>query len=596
MRLQITKSKNAECFYVVQSVRVNGKNSNRVVERLGNLEEVKLKADGSDPYAWAKNYAASLTLQESDQTRKIQIELSQSEQIPSGEQRLFNGGYLFLQELYYRLGLNVIAKALARKHKFEYNLNAILSRLAYCRIIAPLSKLGTFEFSQELLEPPDFDLHHMYRALDIIAEENDYIQERLYKNSMRVCQRNTNVLYYDCTNFFFEIEEEKGCRKYGHSKENRPLPIVEMGLFMDGSGIPLAFSIWDGNKNEQSTMRPLEEKILHDFGLSSFTVCTDAGLSSATNRFFNSHGKRNYLTAVSLKTMSEERGSKFMTPTGWKLPGNKTTYDINEIEKNPELRKKYYNSIFYKEEWFIDTVDCEDDLLGKKVKRDLHQRLVVTFSLKYKDYLSAVRGRQIERAQKMVKNGGSRLKKNSQNDCKRFVGSVSTTSDGEIAEKTQYYLDESSIQREAKFDGYYGMYTNLSNQAFPIEEILRIAHGRWEIEECFRIMKSEFDARPVYLQKDNRIKAHFTTCFIALLILRLLEQKLDYKYTYGQIIDCLRTMNFCKIQEKGIIPTYKRTKLTDSLHAAFNFHTDYEIISPLQMKKIFAQTKNPSIL
>ena len=393
MRLQITRSANAECFFIVKSIRKNGRNTNQVVERLGNLAQVRERAGNQDPYEWAKEYAAQLTLEEQNQSRQVIHRFSQSELIPKDEELCFNGGYLFLQKIYSELKIKDICKAIGRRRDYEYDLNSIFSRLVYCRIINPLSKAGTYEFSQTLLEAPKFDLHQIYRALDVIAEESDYIQERLYLNSKTVVERNTDVLYYDCTNYFFEIEQEKGSRKYGACKESRPLPIVEMGLLMDGNGIPLAFCIHDGNVNEQTTLKPLEEKILADFDLSKFVICTDAGLSSGNNKFFNSRKDRNFITATSVKKLPSERRERLLHPSGWKMVDAKDRkeYNLDEIDADENSRTAFYGRTFYKEEWFIDSVDVYDDVLQKTVKRDLSQRLIITFSFKYKDYLKAIR-------------------------------------------------------------------------------------------------------------------------------------------------------------------------------------------------------------
>ncbi len=593
MRLHVSKSANAECFYIVESIRKDGKNTSRVVERLGNLEEVRIRAGGADPYEWAREYARRLTQEELEQSRQIIHRFSQSELIPKGEAQRFNGGYLFLQKIYSELKLKDICKAIGRRRDYEYDLNGILSRLVYCRVINPLSKMATYEYSQRLLEPPNFDLHQIYRALDVIAEESDYIQERLYINSKSVAARNTDVLYYDCTNYFFEIEQEKGSRKYGACKENRPLPIVEMGLLMDGSGIPLAFCIHDGNTNEQTTLKPLEEKILQDFGLAGFIVCTDSGLSSGNNKFFNSRNDRNFITSTSVKKLPEERRERLLQASGWRLMDARDgkQYNLDEIDADEEARRAFYSRIFYKEEWFIDKVDVYDDVLGKTVKRDLPQRLIITFSFKYKDYLQAIRDRRIERARKLIEQGPNAIKRKGKNDVREFIREVSYTEAGEVAELHAYDLNDAAISEASRFDGFYAVYTSLDAKKYPASKINEINHGRWEIEECFRIMKSEFQARPVYLQKDNRIKAHFMTCFIALLILRILERKVGYKYTYPELIDCLSDMDFTKLKDSGFIPSYTRTDLTDALHEAFGFRTDYEILSPMAMKKIFALTK-----
>ena len=598
MRLQITRSANAECFYVIRSVRKNGKNTNEVVEKLGNLNEVKLKAGGIDPYEWAKAYAERLTREEKEQTRTVRIPLNQAVRIPINEIQRFNGGYLFLQKICSDLKLKDICKAIERKHQFKYNLHSILSRLIYCRIIKPTSKLGTYEYSQHLLEPVSFDLHQIYRALSVIAEESDYIQEKLYQNSKSVVNRNTEILYYDCTNYFFEIEREEGLKQYGASKENRPLPIVEMGLFIDGNGIPLAFCIHEGSRNEQTTLKPLEEKILADFGLSRFIVCTDAGLSSANNKFFNSRMNRHFITATSVKKLPKDRRERLMDSSGWKLVGEdeKRMYNLDEIDADEKARAHYYNMTFYKEEWFIDTVEFFDDDLKKNVKRDLQQRLIITFSFKYKDYLEAIRDRRIERAKKLIEQGDKAVNRKGKNDVREYIREVSYTGSGEVAEKKAFGLDESAIAEAAGYDGFYAVYTDLDAKLYPVTRVNSLNHGRWEIEESFRIMKSEFCARPVYLKRDDRIKAHFMTCFIALLVLRILEHKIDHEFTYPDIIDCLSEMDFTKIKDTGYIPSYTRTNLTDKLHDTFGFRTDYEIITPEGMKKIFAKTKKASIL
>lgn len=596
MRINITKSANAECFYVVKSYRIKGKNSTKVVEKLGNLDQVKKRANGMDPYVWAKEYAAKLTREEEEASRQVMVPFSQSKLIASGETQKFNGGYLFLQKIYSELGLKEICKAIDRKNKYDYRLDSILSRLVYCRIINPASKLGTYEFSHNLIEPPEFELHQIYRALDTIAEEKDYILEKLYKNSTSVVSRNTDVLYYDCTNYFFEIEEEKGLRKYGHCKEGRPLPIVEMGLLMDGDGIPLSFCISDGNTNEQTTLKPLEEKILSDFELSRFIVCTDSGLSSGGNKFLNSTHGRNFITSSSLKNMDTARADKLMEPEGWFLIGDvkKEKHNIAVIEMDEKLYAEHYDSTFYKEEWFIDKVDVFDEDAQKKVKRYLEQRLIVTFSFKYKRYQEELRARRIERAKAAVVKGKSGVHQKRQNDYHNYILEVHSTKEGNVAEEVAFGIDDEAIAADAKYDGYYAVYTSLDQNKYPVEKINSINHNRWEIEECFRIMKSEFRARPIYLQKDNRIKAHFMTCFIALLLLRILEKKLklnNTEFTYPEIIDCLSDMDFVKLGQEGYIPAYTRSSLTDALHNVSGFRTDYEITSIASMKKIITSTK-----
>ena len=307
MRLKVSKSKNAASLYVIKSV-YNSKtqsNSSKIVEKLGTEAELRKKLDGKDPYEWAKEYIEELNKKEKEQTRDVIVKYSQSKRIEKGMQRSFNGGYLFLQQLYHQLGLHKICNVISDKYKFTYNLDSILSRLIYGRILFPSSKLNTLQESKSLLEQPDFELQHVYRALEVIAKETDFIQSELYENSLSVSKRNDRVLYYDCTNYFFEIEQEDGLKQYGFGKDHKPNPIVGMGLFMDGDGIPLAFSIHSGNTNEQTTLKPLEGKILKDFELSKFIVCTDAGLSSTENRIFNDKNERAFITTQSVKKLKK---------------------------------------------------------------------------------------------------------------------------------------------------------------------------------------------------------------------------------------------------------------------------------------------------
>lgn len=574
MRLNIVESKNAKQYYVIKSVRINGKNTSKIIKKLGTHEEVLLKANGEDPVVWAKKYIETLNQKEKEEQREIIIKRRQSKLLEKNKQAFFNGGYLFLQYLYHRLGMHNICRDISKKHKFTYNLDSILSRLIYGRIIHPSSKLNTFKQSQSLLEQPDFELQHVYRALEVIAKESDFIQAELYKNSLGFSKRNDRILYYDCTNYFFEIEQEDGLKQYGPSKEHRPNPIVEMGLFMDGDGIPLAFSIHSGNTNEQQTLQPLEQQIINDFSLSKFIVCTDAGLSSNDNRKFNDAKNRAFITTQSVKKLKKHLKEWTLSTDGWHLEGCSNTFDIAEIERDDALYEKYKNVSFFKERWIKEN--------------GLEQKLIVTFSFKYRNYQRTIRNKQIERATKLIETKPSSIKKHNQNDYKRFVSKTSITNDGEVAENEVYSLDTETIAKEEMFDGFYAVCTNLDDDAAAIT---RINHRRWEIEECFRIMKSDFKARPVYLSRDDRIKAHFTTCFLSLVIYRYLEKQLAERYTSSEIIETLKNMNFYSVEAEGFIPTYTRTDLTDALHDAFGFRTDYQIVTTKQMKKIFKETK-----
>jgi transposase len=579
MRLQISKSKNAASLYVIRTIYANRKERTQIVEKLGTIAELEEKLNGQDPVEWAKKYIEVLNKREKEEKREVLVKYSPSKLITKAEQLSFNGGYLFLQKIYHDLGLHKISKDISSKCKFDFDLDSILSRLIYGRVIYPSSKLATNELSKKFIEQPNFDLHQIYRALEVLAKETDYIQSSLYENSLKVSKRNTGVLFYDCTNYFFEIEQEEGDKQYGPSKEHRPNPIIQMGLFMDGDGIPLAFSINRGNMNEQLTLKPLEKKIISDFELSKFIVCTDAGLASEDNRKFNDKDGRAFITTQSIKKLKEHLKKWALATDGWKLPGSEKTYDISSLDEmidkaTPDERAKIQAKVFYKERWIKEN--------------DFEQRLIVTYSIKYRDYQCKIRNSQIQRAQNVIENNPTKIKKCNANDYKRFINKTSGTPEGEIADKEIYSIDQAIIQKEEAFDGFYGVCTNLEDD---VAEIIKINHRRWEIEECFRIMKSEFKARPVYLKKDDRIEAHFITCFISLIIYRLLEKRLNDNFTCHEIISGLRDMDFFEIKGEGYVPTYTRTDFTDAMHDAFGFRTDYQIVTTSRMKKIFKDTK-----
>ena len=564
MRIKISKSKNSVHYSIIQDVTRNGKRTTKIYENIGNLNSLKQRAGDEDPLSWLKNYVSTLN----NKPTPIIIKKYENKIIEMNKQNLFNIGYLFLHSIYYSLKLNKICSYITNQYQFKYDLNSILSNLIYARIIFPSSKLKTLELSKKFFEQPNFEYNHILRALEIISKESDYIQSQLYNNSKKIIKRNNKVLFYDCTNFFFEIDQEDDLRRYGKSKENRPSPIVQMGLFMDGNGIPLTFNITSGNTNEQTTLKPLEEKIIEDFNLAEIVVCTDAGLASTANRKFNNTNLRKFITTQSIKKLKDYLKQEALDLTkGWKLPGSDKTYDISKLRTDENLKEKYKDKIFYKERWINED--------------NLEQRLIVTYSVKYQEYQTHIRNNQIERAKKIIEQNPKKIGKAKQNDPKRFIQITNTTSNGEIAEETHYNINQDIIDEEAKYDGLYAVCTNLEDD---VEEIIKVNHRRWEIEESFRIMKSEFEARPVYLSREDRIKAHFMTCFLALLIFRILEKKLDEKYTVNEIIETIKNMNLLK-EEEGFIPVYTRTNITDLLHEKFGFRTYMKNLALEQIMK-----------
>ena len=580
MYVAINGSGNSKALYIMASYRKNnGKTSSRVVRKLGRFNELLSKFDNDEEklMKWARSEAKKDTELHVSPEFKISIPFSNTKRIDKNEEVLFNSGYLFLQSLCSQLHIDNICRNMKSRHNFEYPIRSIFLDLIYSRILHPSSKKSSFDFAHTLLEQPKYDIHHVYRALSVLAQESDYIQSEIYRNSNFIHSRNTKILYYDCTNYYFEIEDGDSLRKYGKSKEHRPNPIVTMGLFMDSDGIPLAFDIYPGNQNEQKTLKPLEQKIIRDFDCSEFIYCSDAGLGSQNNKLFNDIQGRSYIITQSLKKLKKEDREIALNPTQFKRLGSHEWVDISTLdEDDPDI----YHSIYYKE------VPIES--------KKLSETLIVTYSPKYRAYQEKIRQKQIDRALKAI-NSKEKVKqeRRNPNDPFRLVKKTFITTNGEVAEQKIYELNQELIEQEMMYDGFYAITTDMEGS---VEQIIKINQHRWQIEECFRIMKTEFEARPVYLQREDRIKAHFLICFLALLVYRLLEQKLEKRYTAEQIISTLRGMYVTRLKkEYGYIPSYKRTDLTDKLHELFDFETDREIISKSTMRNIIKKTKEKTI-
>ena len=572
MRVTTSKSKNAESFYISKGyVNDKGVSTSVIIRKLGTLKDL-LPEHGptrDDVMVWAKEQARIETLKYKREKEEKQIKLTFHADRPLDydKQVFYRGGYLFLQSIYCQLQINKICRKLKQKHKFKYDINAILSDMIYARILEPRSKRSSYKAASEFLEKPSYKLHDVYRALDVLGAECDLIQAELYKNSHFLGARNDKVLYYDCSNYYFEIEQEDGNKKYGKSKEHRPNPIIQMGLFMDGDGIPLAFSTFAGNANEQTSLKPLEKKILGEFGCQKFIYCSDAGLGSESIREYNHMGERAYIVTQSIKKLKKEEKEWALDPQGFKKVSDDTPVDITKLNSNDK-------GLYYKDEPYTT--------------KKLHQRLIITYSPKYAAYQRTIRDKQVERAQKMLDSGNTKKNRKNPNDPARFIEKTAVTPEGEAAD-IKYSLDENKITEETLYDGLYAVCTDLLDD--NVADILKVSEGRWQIEECFRIMKTDFSARPVYLQDENRIQAHFLICFLALTIYRFLEKKMDLKYTCEELLETLKAINFAEIQEQGYIPLYKREAITDDLHEACGFRTDYQFITKSKMRTIQKKSK-----
>lgn len=600
-RISYSKSKNSTIYYIIDDYKRNGKRTTRKLETIGNLNKITELAlnEQIDIKTWLNNYLENYKKEHliPINNEKIIIEKDKNKLIPKDVINNFNVGYLFLKDIYYSLKIDKIVKEISKKYKFEFDLNEVLTNLILSRIIYPASKLRTYELSKKFIETPKYNLENIYRGLTYLNLELDFIQKEIYNNSKSVINRDTRIMYFDCTNYYFDINEENDFQKYGNGKDGKAKPLVGMGLFMDGNGLPIAMIIYPGSDSETKKLIPLQEKIEKDFELinKQTIICTDAAMCTDEIKQFNIKDGKAFVITQSIKKLKEDYKKEVFEDANWRILGDLSrTYKLSDILNDEELSKKHYETIFYK---IVQTETAH-----------VVQDLIVTFQIKYKDYLRNVRNGQIARANKKISstNKGDKIKLNANpNDFRRLIKEEvseikkvkktkveNTNSLNNDDKKIEYYysysIDQDKVKEEEKYDGYYGITTNLNGN---IEDILKISKNRWEIEESFRILKTDFDSGTVHLSREDRIKAHFLTCFISLLIYRILENKLNYKYTNTQIIDKLREMSVYEENGAGYSPSYVRSDLTDDLHEVFGFRTDYEIISYEDFEKIFKHIK-----
>lgn len=587
-RLKSTKSKNSESFTVIDDYTdpQTNKRSTFIVERLGSLKTLKEKYatdSREEVIKYLKQYVNELKKADNEENTAISIQLSPNKLIPLGEQRIYNLGYLYLRNILFSLGIKDLCNQIQERHRFKFDITSILADLVCTRIIYPGSKLSSYKDAHHFIETPKYQLEDVYRSLPILDKERYFIESSLYKNSTSLYTRNTNILYYDCTNFYFEIEEDDGFREYGKSKENRPNPIVQYGLFMDADGIPLADIVFKGSKNEQFSMRELEEQIIKDFGHSKFIVCADAGLNGWENKVYNDRKNEGaYIVTQPIRKLNKKLKDWCIEPTGWKVLGSSTTFDLNNLPEFIIINGKQVSSqeaIYYKDRWEI--IEKKSDLTNKKYK--LEEHLIVSFNFKFQKYQKHIRTKKLERAKKLLKNPG-KINTNDQRNPRYYIKKIDTTENGEVATDTQYYIDESKVIEEAMYDGFYAVTTDLEDE--NISSVINANKQRWEIEESFEIMKSEFKTRPIYVSVEESIKGHLLTCFIALLVYRILEKKyLKSNYSCDYLIESLRNLNVTHLNGNNYVPSFTRTTFTDELSNIFGFQPAKEILTQKYLKK-----------
>lgn len=570
-KLTITRSKNAKCFYIQTTYRKrDGRLSSKTVKKLGNETFIKDNYGVEDAEAWAREELERMRKAAREEKQGLIVELHPDRLIDSSE-RIYNGGDIFIEQVLSRLGLRDVCKEVCASLRIKFDLGDYLARMVCSRILHPGSKLSDFINGSRFIERKDLRLENFYRALDVIGKEMNTMQGAIYRRSLKSIGRNTGVIYYDCTNVFFETETDDDFRKYGHSKENRPNPLVQIGMFMDMDGLPLGMCINPGNTSEQKTLQPLEEVLAEKFGLSRFVVCTDGGLGSRDNRRYNVTEDRNFITVQSLKKLSVHYQQWATDPEGWLLRPRlkddeqtrcKQTYNLGEIDLD-----EYADDVFYKE--------CLTD------ETSFDEHLIVTYSRKYDLYQKQLREQQIQRAITKINRGEIRRPK-SPNDCRRFMKDTYFDAKGNPLEVITFsVLDQDRIEAEARFDGFNALATSLDDDPCTI---IRVNSWRWEIEECFRVEKSDLDMRPVYVRAPQRITAHFFICFIALLVLKIMQKQHNGAFPIGQIRRTLSDMNLTKLEGFGYIPAFNKTPLATAIQETAKIHIDRQINTPAQIR------------
>lgn len=607
MKLYYDKRLKDPTYYIQQGFRNGKKTTTKNIKRLGKHSELLLITD--DPLEYAKNEVKKMNEEYRSGRSEFVVTMDFNERIPSTDSPCSNStslniGYLYLKEIYAKLNLSDFFKSVSSDRKITYDCNKICQFLTYARILDPASKYGTYDKLDTYYEKPQVEYQHMIRFLDILDRNSDKYLKYLFDNSENIVKRDTSVMYYDCTNYFFETEKPDeeivdevtgeiilGLRQFGISKENKTSPIVEMGLIMDSRGIPISMCIHPGNTNEQLTAVPLEKEVIKMTGNKKFIYCADAGLGSYNIRKFNDMGGRAYIVTQSVKKLGQEIKDIVFNDSNYRLLSNDDAITLKEMRtfnKKDANNLSLYNDFAYKvipANTAMDTGLYEEKVYKNgrtkkvKAKGTLHQYIIVTFSRKMMEYQRTIRERQLERAKKLLRLKDPEKIKKGPNDIRRFLKNTSS-------DTANYVLDMDKIHEEEKYDGFYAVATNLDDSA---KDILAVAQNRYKIEDCFRIMKTNFDARPVFLRKPERIRAHFLICYTALLIYRLMECKLDDNLTHvttSNLIKTLRNMNVVNMDDMYYKSIYSGSQALDALERCFELQLNRKYYRPSDLNKI----------
>ena len=613
MKLNYDKKSKDPTYFVQLGVRNGKKTTTKNIARIGKHSELLMITD--DPLAYAKEQVKKYNEEYKKENKlSLDIKVDFAEKIKavdeiSSKSTQLNIGYFFLQHIYHELDIHSFFKAVTSDTKIEFNPDLVNRFMTYSRILNPDSKLGAHQNLDHYYERPDFDYVHILRTMDIMKEHYDEYISHLYEKSCSIVKRDTSVCFYDCTNYYFETETDdedyvdevtgeilKGFRKYGPSKEHRPNPIVEMGLFMDRDGIPLSMCITSGSDNEQTTAIPLEKQLTKMLKGKKFIYCADAGLGSLNIRNFNSMGGRAFIVTQSVKKLSEPLKQAIFNDYDYKLLSTDepvSLKDMKDFDRFDENNRDLYNDRVYKildadtafDVGLYDEKMCKNGKVRRvKSKATLNQKIIISFSRKMMEYQRYIRNRQIERAKNMLKNLNPETYKKGPNDVTRFIKRTSSTKSGEKANDL-YEINQSVIDEEEKYDGFYAIATNLDDSA---KDIIEVSANRYKIEDCFRVMKTNFSARPVYHQKRDRIIAHFMICYTALLIYRILEKKLNMNgthFTIDNIIDTLNSMEVANIEDMCYMSTYTSSQVCTALNAITELGLDKKYYQPKELNK-----------